>query len=228
MVLVQKELKNAYIGEYRVPWANTIAYYPLTSTTTTSDMSWNNKNLTNYNNVSFWTYQWVSCASFNGSSQYLGLWAKFTLWNTYTVLSWYWHTASNVGMVYCQWASSSLYPAFWAWRAYGSWTKIVMHSGSWWNNTWIVSDNSSNNWKWVLWVFVFNNGTARIYENNTQTVSGSLSAPWTWWEDFYIWMRRQWYNYFSGLISNLIIENKSRTAQEISDYYNLTKSKYWL
>lgn len=209
------------------PWANTVAYYPLNSTTTVNDMSWNNKNLTNYNNVPFWTYQWVSCASFNGSSQYLGLWAKFTLWNTYTVLSWYWHNSWNNGMVYCQWASSSLYPSLWLWYWVNS-SKVSVHSWTGGSNTRITSTVSSNNWKWVLWVFVFNNGTARLYENNTQTVSGSLSAPWTWWENFYVWMWRAWYNYFSGLISNLIIENKARTAQEISNYYNSTKSKYWL
>ena len=35
-------------------------------------------------------------------------------------------------------------------------------------------------------------------------------------------------NFFNGYMSDVIIENKVRTAQEISDYYNATKSNYWI
>jgi hypothetical protein len=31
-----------------------------------------------------------------------------------------------------------------------------------------------------------------------------------------------------GKMSELILESKDRTAQEISDYYNQTKGNYWL
>lgn len=130
-------------------------------------------------------------------------------------------------MVYCQWASSSLYPSLWLWY-WVNYSKVSVHSWTGGNKTRLTSTVSSNNWKWVLWVFVFNNTYVSLYENNVVTKTWYLSAPWTWWEGFYIWMRRQWYNYFSGLISNLIIENKVRTAQEVSDYYNLTKANYGL
>jgi len=46
-----KELKSAYIGDYiapREPNANTVAYWPLNSTTTVNDQSWNWYNLTQH------------------------------------------------------------------------------------------------------------------------------------------------------------------------------------
>lgn len=46
------------------PWVNTVAYYPLTSTTTTSDESGNWHTLSNHS-VQFWTYNWVDCANCN-------------------------------------------------------------------------------------------------------------------------------------------------------------------
>ena len=58
---------NVYIysDESYNPWSNTLAYYPLTSTTTVNDMSWNNHHLTNAWKVNFWGYWGVDCAYFS-------------------------------------------------------------------------------------------------------------------------------------------------------------------
>ena len=37
-----------------------------------------------------------------------------------------------------------------------------------------------------------------------------------------------WANGSNWDMSNIIFENKARTAQEVSNYYNITKWKYWL
>jgi len=225
MVLVQKELKNAYIGEYVEwwqPWANTVAYYPLEEDVL--DHSWNNRNLTN-NNITFWQKDWVTAALFNGTDAYASLWSQLSLGDTFTILAWYWHNAWNNGMVYCQWASASLYPSLWLWYWINS-SNVSVHSWTGGNNTWLTSTVGSNNWKWVLWVFVFDNGSVSLYENNVVTKTWTLSAPWTWWEWFYVGMRRNPYHFFWWAINKLILENKVRTAQERTDYYNQTKSLY--
>ena len=88
------KVNKIYVGTQQVrpvwkPWSNTIAYYPLTSTTTVNDMSGNNRNLTNHS-VSFNTYDWVNCAYFNGSSQYLNQ-DSVNMWlfsGSLTVSSW--------------------------------------------------------------------------------------------------------------------------------------------
>ena len=56
---------------------------------------------------------------------------------------------------------------------------------------------------------------------------GETSQPWVASNNtFYLWYDH-WYAgwAWNGKISELIFENKIRTAQEISDYYDLTKWK---
>lgn len=53
------------------PWANTVAYYPLNSTSQWNDMKGMGTayNLaTSHTAPTYWTYQWVDCAYFNWSS----------------------------------------------------------------------------------------------------------------------------------------------------------------
>jgi hypothetical protein len=68
----------------------------------------------------------------------------------------------------------------------------------------------------------------KTYRNNVlfwnATGSGSV-----WYNTEVIWNYRPWdKNPFIWYMSDFIIENKVRTTQEISDYYNQTKTNYWL
>ena len=84
-------------------------------------------------------------------------------------------------------------------------------------------------WIWYNVVATQEWSTVKAYLN-WEYIGESTTRPSqipTWWSlwavhisshsDKYIWY-----------ISNAILENKARTAQEISDYYNQTKSNYWL
>lgn len=207
------------------PWANTIAYYPLKSNT--NDYSWNWYNLTNLWNVTFGTYQWVNCAIFNGTSnsQLYNTSISYSAYPTQTVAVW----------IYVTWTSSGVYQTIYHIGTAIRYWKL----GTWFNyNTWLClwswdgqyeSVKAWNiNWAWHLLVNVTSGSSSVQYLDwvEYQTFTNSLSYTQTW---LYVWWaqstsaeRLTWYE------SELILENKARTAQEITDYYNLTKWDYWL
>jgi hypothetical protein len=226
MTLIQKELQNAYIWEYKwTPGDNTIAYYPLTSTSTVNDMSGNSRNLTN-NGTNFGTYQWVDCAYLTAATKYLltptltwsdiktiSVWAYWD-WtfspssSTYALLLTYWILSNSARFYIYNKTDGKLYyendgTSYKITTPYVSsvWYNLVITIGTDtkmyinWNYIW-----SCTNWAPSNWTFIF--GT---------WINNPISADkYSWW------------------ISNWVIENKTWSAQEISDYYNQTKSNYWL
>ena len=203
------------------PWVNTIAYYPFTSTTTVNDQSWNSNNLTN-NGVQFWTYGWVDCASFNGSSYMTKAESLFTGSATFTVNLWVNITTfaefnNNILSI----GASNSTNSFIIWIS--DYTLML------WGRA-----NDANTWYTLSWntrlniVVTHSWGTVKVYVNWNKeyewsvnyTISNSQTT---------IWGGTQvnkypliWYE------SELIVESIARTAQEISDYYDLTKWDYWI
>lgn len=223
------EIKECYVGQFKVrpkkrwtPWENTIAYYPLKDNF--NDESGNNRNLVNswavittQDWLKCWYYNWNSYSAFNG----------FSLWNTArTINTW----------VYCTWTS-------WYW-----W--VVHISDGELTPTWSLGIQFTN-WKARVWFSDRASSSASLYTNvsvwwhnviTTQSgattklyVDGALigtnsnfpsqSRSPTWWA--------VWSKYYSSYtekitwyISEVILENKERTAQEVVDYYNLTKTSY--
>lgn len=220
----ETELKNAYIGEYGwQPWANTVAYRPLNSTTTVNDQSWNNRNLTNYNNVAFGTYAGVNCAYFNGSSQYLNqdsvnMW----LFNWNMTVNFYMKSNGvNNQVVLCNWFWK---PYTWFYILYNNWLQV--HSGSWtppintlqsWWNMVTCTNDSSTLKVYINWVLTETRGLA------VSTSTSTKLYLWAIWNDV-DWLRA----YFNGYISEVILEKTIRTSDYIINYYNLTKANYWL
>ena len=215
-----------YTNEW-LPWENTVAYYPLNSTTTVNDQSWNNRNLTNHS-VSFNTYDGVDCAYFNWSSQYLDE----------TTINWgliNWNLTISFWCKVTAWALNSI----WYWKPY-NWTLVLYN-----NLTSIYCDTSNNNnntthttfstsslnvWNLITITWTWN--TYTVYSNWTLSWSMTTSIPTSWNSHFYLWCVGNdvdWLRaYMTWHLSNYIIENKVWTADEISNYYNTLKSKYWI
>ncbi len=227
-VMQEHELKNAYIGEYQEkwqPWANTVAYYPLTSASTVNDMSGNNKNLTN-NWISFWEFNWVDCA-YNASSNYIR-WdiGSRIIWSSITVNGWFYKTGGN-REIYAymlgstesnhtfilQWKSSKLNLAFWYDDLQSTST---LSNNTRYNICCIFDKTTQSQFIYINWVMDATRVTSN-WLNISNTTMTIFNANITSYPDYLYWG-----------ISNLIIEDKARTAQEIADYYNLTKSNYGL
>jgi hypothetical protein len=236
-------LKNAYIGEYKgfVPWANTLAYYPLE--TDTNDYSWNNRNWTN-NWVTFSNWVWV----FNGSS-YVSLWTwSWTKIQTNMTISvwfkWNWSWSRDNCVVGKMMYAPTSYNQAYYWitvHEEDRYLCIWTYTGSDWNmhplNFRTTSGWSPTLWpvtqsnKWYHTVLTVNWTTKKAYIDwvlvATET-SASTSSTVSIDTRIGSFVRYNYDSYFNWNISAVIFEDKTRSAQEVSDYYNLTKSNYWL
>jgi hypothetical protein len=88
-----------------------------------------------------------------------------------------------------------------------------------------------SSWTWVHYVSIFDrtDGTIKVYKDWTFVGSASAGYDLAYtWVALTIGWSAVWGRYFDGRLSNVIIEDKVRTAQDVADYYNLTKSNYWL
>ena len=214
---VETPLKNAYIGKYTgyIPWANTIAYYPLTSSSTVNDESGNNMNLGN-TGMSFGTYNWVDCAS-TTSNQYLyNNWPYWLSWNfTFSFYAYYakkdsyWRQPFWFGWddiwIYLNPSGDYLCFLNTTWPAIPinsrchialtyDWTSVKLYLNS---SLWATENKSS---------YTYDDWPLRIGR-----IPGSWTTDnnnWNWW------------------LSEFIIENRAWTASEIADYYDSTKGNY--
>jgi hypothetical protein len=217
------------------PWANTLAYYPLE--TDTNDYSWNGRNMTN-SWITFsdgvWVFNGSSMATVTGSGWNINkpnmtIQARFkcnysTTNKSYTIVSrWENSPSSNSNVCYMMALN------------YSSGTTYIMSWFAKWSDTsynpWYFAHSISKN-VWYLMTLVNENwNSQKLYLNGTQIASSNVitqqninSIPLVIWNTYY----RSNQTYFVGNVSNVILEDKARTAQEISDYYNLTKTNYWL
>ena len=217
-------LKNFY-KQWWQPWANTIAYYPLDSTNTVNDLSWNWYNLTNS-----WATFWTNYCEVN-DTKYLyrdtSSDSRFVTWNnsiTYSI----WIKISSFNWNY------NWYPY---WQGENSTNRVwglTMQSTSywidnWWYQQWVQTSmyNNYTNWHLITTVYDSSITTKYLYLDWQLQVSKNqsinLSKNW-----LYVWQDPIYSAWLDAQISNLIVEDKERTAQEIQDYYNQTKSLYWI
>ena len=210
----------------RQPWANTVAYYPLNSTTTVNDLSWNSRNLTN-SWVTFGDYNWVNCASFNGNSYMYRSESLFTGSQDFTVNLWYNRTSDSQNH----------------WNIFSVWTYDTTNSFIiWlWNDIWADFlkvmfwgwDNDRNTGYfptkdvWLNIVATHKNWTVKLYVNWQSEYSGAVSytiQSWFTW----IWCGVQKNNAMIWKLSNIIVENVVWSATDVANYYNDTKANYWI
>ena len=217
------------VDEWWNPWANTVAYFPLD--VDLLDHWPNHFTMTNYWWVTIDTTQisGKGVAYFNWSSM---LYATSLSWlptwtNPKTISIWVNKRASTTTGIYC-----------WIGTVYADNPNksFIINQYNWkfWFSTWgwgydFPSSVTPTIWQRYNLVASYDGSTYTLYINWTANISGSLTANTTsdkiciWWNTdtrIWYWMPEKAY------MSEVIIENKARTAQEILDYYNITKSLY--
>ena len=225
MELVRKKIRKVYLGSTLVwsawwqPWANTIAYYPLTSDA--NDATSNHYNMTADSLITFssdWAYfpsgttrsfQWLlvpNTLSISTSWTYTILWRQKTLWVLESDCRWIDLYRSNV-RIFSAWSSDN--------QMYGIWRDSV--------------NVTQMEWTWYLNTLIINNGTATVY-SNAGTAVGSESLPtsytfttFRWGNEYNTAYKRCLYWY----LKDIIIENRVWTEQEINDYFDISKWNYW-
>lgn len=225
----EKELKNWFIWEYPErwhPWANTLLYFPLESNAVdvvngvTLTSSWT----TNYTTVGGVKSANFTKANFlyNTSVNWLPSWdvAKtMSVWiyaqgtNTFWVwIASYWADAEEPGSV------------FWLGLKPNSIDLVMTRAYSVSNEHSLTQDQRTNS------VMTYSNSLWTLYVNGVSQVTWSETSP-AYWSKVYIGQNLDWTSTastFYGNLSNFILEDKARTATDILNYYNQTKSNYWL
>lgn len=213
---------TVYGGEWKwKPWANTIAYYPLTATSTVNDFSGHNNTLTNYNSAQFGDYNWVSCYLKTSWNYLQWTVANIPTWNSNRTVSVWLVNDGNTGWTVVWWWN-------WWWATQFS----LFFNGNYpyfsSNGTGDIQlDATLTTGIWYNLILTYDGTATKMYQNWAFMKSSNMSLN-TWWTQLSIWSIYSSSTGYKWKISNLIIENKVRTAQEIADYYNLTKSNYWL
>ena len=222
----ETELKNAYIGEYKewTPWANTLAYFPLEWDY--KDYSWNWNNGTKSWTINFVTSWGLTYAE---TSSYTAWYVSFPITMNSTAYTLSWWVNLQLPSQYYRWWS-----IFWIWNTTNS---LCGTDVWWWYNKFDVTVVGTRDWisnvapsasTWYHIAWIFTTTWMKMYVNWAQAYSDSNSYTLSWssWKLFSRDALTSWDYHWA--LSQIIIENKEWTQQEVSDYYNLTKSNYWL
>jgi len=212
------EEKQIYPAGWK-PWENTIAYYPLNWNA--NDLSWNGNNGTASNIT--WNSWWDGgCASFNGSNSYISIPSLTTPSNT--TINFRVKTTQSSEWEFIQLCSStqSFEVRIISWKA-----RLEL-----WNNPQtpyqITGSTTINDWVWHNICSTKDWTSYILYVDWTQDSTGTSSFSMSY-SNNRIWLHTNGSSIpFNWYIDNMIIESKARTAQETADYYNNTKSNYWL
>jgi hypothetical protein len=223
------KIQRIYIGTQQVrpkrhPWANTLLYMPL-----------------NWNTTNYWTLWWSWTWNWTASYTTLSSWIQVANpWSNAYILTpslsdtspltlqcwmlWHWlvrndsnNWTRNFKQLLCWWTTNG-YPTW-------NYTNVAYF----YNGSWYWTDIEKDITKWQLVTLVYWNNWIYWYVNWVNFYSDSSKTSFvakTQW--FYINYDAHSSRYWNWKYSDLIIERKQRTAQEISDYYNQTKANYWL
>lgn len=211
------------------PWANTMLYVPMK--VDLLDHSLSPKTITNtwiaLDNTML-ADMWVWYFRWNSDDGLFFSWVEF--WNNDFTISrrekTLWNSSSNwsrFSSSYDGWSSR-------AWLLLG-YVRVYLYVWTWWSSWDIINGSSvfsSTPNTRVHRVLTREWSSWKTYRNNVLFWSATGSGS-VWYNTEVIWNYRPWdKNPFIWYMSDFIIENKVRTTQEISDYYNQTKTNYWL
>lgn len=225
------KIQKIYIGSNQVrpptwkPWSNTLAYRPINGTTTTTDQSWNNYNLTRSWTI---TYDSIS-ASTDGSSYFRNEWvsplasvSQLTISLRYrftTAWSWDVKTIYFMGSMSNQWRKFHLYREVWG--------KLVFNGGYYTREYSSISANTRYNI-----TLTWDGTTTTMYLNWSSVSAGTHSYEKNYWKNVFLFRTGSSSSPLPDVswskLSNVIIENRAWDSAEVSKYYNLTKWIYWL
>lgn len=224
------KIKKVYLGQRQIypddewwqPGENTYAYYPLTANA--NDMSGNNRNI---------AISWASSYGSDGAvfistnHNWLLIPFNITRWGTWTI------------SVYVKLTPLSNANDSKIMDLYTSSNRISCQVNNMSNvenaGKYVYRKNNLTNywtyaytgWTWIHVCLTINNWTVKNYVNWTLQWTVSCSGTTTYfrfWNEYnHAADRHLYWN-----IKEIIIENRTRTDQEVTDYFNQTKENYWL
>ena len=211
------ELKNAYIGEYRVPSSTTEIYYDFNGDINDKTGKWNNATVSW--TITYWTLSTGKVYGITTQNSYISF-PLLPYSSPFTIVIWYqitWYT--TWGQVYTiMW--SNIISRIMVYNPY--------NTGFYWCETDKPSYASQNfwlnriDWNWHCFGMAFSTSSIDYYLDWNRIWG---SSGWSWSDtsvESSIWNNLDIYMW--AFIKDL----KTWSLQDYQDYYNLTKSNYWL
>ncbi len=218
------KIQKIYIGSNLVrpsvpplftPWANTLLYMEFRGNY--NDEKWNTFTLT-WNAPTYW-------ATSSGE--------KYSIWESGTqlycsALSWFWWdctvscrinpTSESIWRtIFTYWDRSG--SGYWYWLQMNTSNRLYVYRR--WGSSYRIDTNQTiTSWVWTNIIMTHADRSTIIYINGTQVNSNTYNYS-LWNSKLYIWSMIWSFDEF-------IMEDKTWTATEVSDYYNATKWYYWL
>lgn len=195
-----------------------------------NDASGNGNNWTD-TNISYVAGKFWQCASFNGTSSFISNVYSLRWTTTFTVSAWI-NTASTNAYrwIYTLYYQTSWSQECWNFRQNNAW-KIELTDMVTWDeasnttlaaNTWYYITYTRN---WTAHKF-YVNGVLDKEFTRTVWVSAVTSTEWTT-ARIWRWVQSS-AQFWSGLIDEVIIENRAWTPVEIQKYYTYAKWRFWI
>lgn len=204
------------------PWANTVLYLPFKSDLL--DHSWNSVSLVTQGSVSIDN----ATAKFNG-------WYIYKTWSygaalPFTVSLWVKFNSIPSSEECCIINSNHYSGLYYGWNIslIASNKQIRLETLPW--SAVYTGVTAVTNTRYYV-TAVIKSGGSILYLNGTQknTTTGTPNLQNYLWIGTNYWKGSDlWKQVLKWNLSEVVIENKVRTAQEVSDYYNSTKSLYWI
>ena len=219
----ENTLRGAYIGAVWCPKEDTVAYFPFDENKLDLVTWWP---VLSDSAASITTTWWVTCLSIWWNTQSLNL--TFSTWNVASWMVWVkWYSWTVVWAQHSQYATSARY--FWVYNNTLTYTRTPRWhdcsvtwptiSSSQWHCIWFSEDSD-----W--WRLYLDNNSDNVWYATTSSVWGSwASVTWLWCktnQNPYYFDPATWY------MSNLVLMKNSLTIETFLDFYNKTKSIYWI
>ena len=239
MVLTQREVKAVYIGTNKVrpveswwqPWPNTLAYYTFDNQTLLNEA-------TNTVDATWYSWNWAFGTGYGWTGYSANIWTgwaiaisthiptgDFTIsscikFNSYPPASWvfYWwfgNLGLNYSRIHCQFVVIDSIPKlqFYQYDNSANYSASDVRA-----STWTLNSNT-----WYNFILTRSGSSVSMY------LDGQLIGTWTdtrknstQTQTYYLWTAYDaTIRKLDGYMDNVIIESVARTAQEVSDYYNL-------
>lgn len=230
------KIKKIYVWDKQVrpatwnPWPNTIWYWTFDDQNANqiTDVSWNNRNLTWWTMPTYSLVSWTNYAGnySNVSGNTAQSW-RLSPWGNYTLLVRVKPTTNSACYV------SEIYGASWSienqdsiiyWYNSGKFEFYTFKTNNSDRRVTIKSWASVNNW-YLIW-YTRSWTSVQTYANWQASWTLTLFSD-SYGSLLYLWSAISW-GRLPWQIWECVMENKVWTATEVLNYYNQTKSSYWL
>lgn len=208
-----------YVAPF-TPWANTLVYFPFISDA--NDYSWN------WYALDVSGTQETIGRRFNTQVEFNKLqtpkWYFVSFWiKNYNMGTW-WNNIENQMGFEIYWGMN--YQAYSRYGTATDWNMIQIFTSSSWANQKKAANLSLNTWYHLA--YWYGNGAAVCWINWVKytITTGNVYDPPEWTETTFIINRST--TKWDVALSDVIVEKVLWTDQQVTDYFNATKSTYWV